>query len=111
VPVAWREIGNGISGADLDKDFTEPNVQWNHEQTVLRSLERRGLVTLDRYLFEAEAVSDVLGGPEIEWRHTPRGAYPGDTRITRTMIGAMLTPAGWALVRSGASEVRTLELS
>ena len=68
---------------------------WNREQTVrraLRSLERRGLVTLDRYVFSFHGDDWCCLEPD---RH-----IPGDTRI---MTGALLTEAGWAVVRAAVA--------
>src|SRR4051794_16959248 len=60
-PVAWRSIDRG-SGGECPDYFT-PRAAWNREQVTrraLRSLERRGLVTLDRYLFCYEPFTDGM---------------------------------------------------
>ena len=91
-PVPWREIDYGPGG---EANYFTARGAWNREQTVrraLRSLERRGLVTLDRYVFSFHG--DDWGCLEPD-RH-----IPGDTRI---MTGALLTEAGWAVVRAAVA--------
>jgi hypothetical protein len=76
------------------------------EQTLrraLRSLERRGLVTLGRYVFRPSADSRDWTGPSIVWRYRdPDDHVPGDSRM---MTGALLTEAGWAVVRQEEARI------
>ena len=96
--VAWRDIDNGPGGED-DPDYFSARVSWNREQTMrraLRSLERRGLVELGRYVFAPEPIN-WTGSTSIIWtvRH-PDDHVPGDTRI---MTGVKLTALGREAVR------------
>jgi hypothetical protein len=92
--VAWMDIDCGPTSAEGSPDYFSPRVQWNHEQSVrraLRSLERRGLVELGRYVFNVSA--DIVGGyPRIMHDAAqPEAHVPGQSRI---MTGARLTDAG-----------------
>ncbi len=101
-PVAWRSIDRGPGGEDREDYFTA-HAEWNREQTVrraLRSLERRGLIKLGRYVFTAEPISRL--GTSIEWRCTDPDNHSPSGGLTRIMSGALLTEAGWALVRANA---------
>jgi hypothetical protein len=98
IPVAWRAINYGPSG-EWRRDFDlTARIMWNIEQAQrrsLRSLEQRGLVKLGRYSFNQYADRGGIG-PQIFWSYThPKNHVPGETRI---MTGAVLTPAGWAVV-------------
>jgi hypothetical protein len=99
-PIAWRDIDDGPRFDDIDIDA---RVAWNREQTLrrsLRSLERRGLVALGRYVFFPEPIITAFGNTSIVWTATyPDNHVPGDTRI---MTGARLTDAGRAHARKGA---------
>jgi hypothetical protein len=98
LPVAWRAIDYGPTSSERDHDYTSARVQWNIEQATrraLRSLERRGLVELDRYCFRPYADMNRIS-PQIFWAYVDPDDYvPGETR---TMTGVVLTKAGWALV-------------
>jgi hypothetical protein len=100
-PVALRDIDYGPTALEGDPDYSSARNQWNIEQAMrraLRSLERRGLVTLARYVFFPEPVSGFLGSVNMRWAYTaPDNHVPGDSRI---MLGALLTDAGRALVKA-----------
>ena len=42
---------------------------------ALRSLERRGLITLDRYVFDAEPIINGWGSTEIKWSSKDRTSH------------------------------------
>ena len=76
-----------------DGDDLDPRVNWNREQTLrraLRSLQRRGLVELERCHFWPYA--DMPRGamsPNIFWSYIDPDEYlPGEMR---TMTGVLLT--------------------
>ena len=91
-PVAWRDIDYGPTSPDSDL--------WNTEQSLrrsLRSMERRGLVELNRYCFWP--VADMPVGhmsPNIFWVYQDPDDYvPGEMRM---MTGVVLTEAGRAVI-------------
>jgi hypothetical protein len=94
-PVAWRDLNYGPTGSEESVDYHSVRNQWNIEQATrraLRSLERRGLVTLGRYVFACEPSSGFFGNVSLIWTYrAPDDHVPGDTRI---MTGALLTEAG-----------------
>jgi hypothetical protein len=93
VPVAWREVNYGPTKSEQDEDYSSARAQWNVEQSIrraLRSLERRGLVELDRYCFRPEPRRDV-----ILWNYIhPKKYVAGEGRM---MTGVVLTAAGKAM--------------
>ena len=100
-PVAWLSIDYGDTHTEEYDCFTARG-RWNLEQATrraLRSLERRGLVFLDRYVFRPEPIitnGNGWGSPEIVWNYVdPDDHIPGESRI---MTGVMLTDAGEAAV-------------
>jgi hypothetical protein len=97
---AWKDVDYGPTTAEGRDDFFGAREQWNLEQSIrraLKSLDRRGLVKLGRYVFEDEPVPGLPGFIRIV-RHAvdPERHVPGQTRI---MIGATLTEAGEAMVK------------
>ena len=91
--VAWRDIDQGHTGTqESAPDYFGARASWNREQTLrraLKSLERRGLVELGRYVFD----NDPRG--IYNWTVTdPDRHVPG---VSRIMTGASLTPAGRAV--------------
>jgi hypothetical protein len=109
-PVAWRVLNYGPTHAEGREDYNTARWQWNYEQVVRRalsSLERRGLVTLGRhaFYFNGEVASGAFESRfqnSPEWSYTHRDNHiPGQTRI---MIGALLTDAGWVVVRAAREE-------
>ena len=95
-PVAWCDIDYGPTSSESDDDFDSPRVQWNIEQSTrrsLRSMERRGLVELERYCFFPEPTWNGMT-TGIVWHYThPDDYVPGDMRM---MTGVLLTDAGRA---------------
>jgi hypothetical protein len=95
-PVSWKDIDYGPTTHERPGDtvFFTARGQWNIEQALrraLRSLEQRGLVTLDRYVFRAEPVQGLLS-PQIKWFCVDSDHHvPGDSRY---MTGVLLTEAG-----------------
>jgi hypothetical protein len=91
--IAWKDVDYGPTDSEGEADYQSARVQWNLEQSVrraLRSLERRGLVKLNRYCFS----DDIAGGPFPHITHSaihPANHVPGETRI---WTGVVLTEAG-----------------
>ena len=75
------------------------------EQSIrraLRSLERRGLATLESYYFWEFAESGGMS-PRIFWSYThPKNYVPGKGRI---MTGVLLTKAGWAIAAEEEAKI------
>jgi hypothetical protein len=95
-PVAWRDIDYGPTSAESEGDFFSARNQWNIEQVqrrALRSLERRGLVVLGRYVFQPEPVIGGFGWANIAWTYVRCQEHhvPGQSRF---MTGVLLTEAG-----------------
>jgi len=92
-PVAWRLLDSAASatgsrGNDCSIPTGSRGSRWNREQSTrraLRSLARRGLIELGRYVFDVTDDYQYLD---------PADHTPGDTRI---MAGALLTATGWAI--------------
>jgi hypothetical protein len=80
----------------LDALVNLGRLNWNREQTVrraLRSLERRGLVHLERHAF-----SLILVGHGVYWSsNVPEAHVPGESQL---MTGVELTDAGRKLARA-----------
>ena len=91
--VAWRDIDTG-PGREGNPDYDSRRVQWNIEQTqrrALRSLEKRGLVELDRYVFDYLPPEGFHSTDHGWFTIDPDDHVPGRTRI---MTGVALTDAG-----------------
>jgi hypothetical protein len=106
-PVAWCDIDYGPTSSDSDPDFFSRRVQWNTEQSLrrsLRSMERRGLVELDRYCFAPEPTWNGMT-TQIVWNCIHLDDYvPGEMRL---MTGALLTDAGRAVIAEDEAERRS----
>ena len=101
--VAWRDIDSG-PGYEFDPDFDSRRVQWNIEQATrraLRSLEKRGLVELGRYVFEYLPPAGFHSTDHGWFTIDPDDHVPGQTRI---MTGVMLTDAGRAAAEAEDAE-------
>jgi hypothetical protein len=101
-PVAWRAVSYEAAAAFKLEDFVTPPAQreWNIEQSqrrALKSLERRGLITLGSYYFSPYAEeTGFMHQARIYWSYTrPKDHVPGQSRI---MTGIILTEAGWTMV-------------
>jgi hypothetical protein len=94
---AWKDVDYGPTRLEGDADYSTARNQWNLEQSTrraLRSLERRGLVKLDRYVFSEIAEGGMF--PYISRDAIdPDDHVPGQSRI---MTGVRLTEAGKKLV-------------
>jgi hypothetical protein len=89
--VAWRDIDDGPRD---ESDYLNARAAWNREQTMrraLRSLERRGLVELGRYVFFPEPVERHLSISIVWTVIDPDDHVPGESRI---MTGVRLTALG-----------------
>ncbi|MDQ0320767.1 DNA-binding transcriptional ArsR family regulator [Pararhizobium capsulatum DSM 1112] len=100
--VAWRDILDKMDHAYGGAGATNiPSNAWNKEQAVrraLRSLENRGVVELRRYRYywvDGRTVGNKYVQGSWHILDDDQYYYPGEDR---TMIGAVLTEAGWALM-------------
>jgi hypothetical protein len=101
---AWRDIG--VSYGDIDDDYfddpaTARRQDWNSEQSLrraLKSLQRRGLIGIARYVFMVMPDGYDL----VHVCTNPENHVPGQTRI---MTGAYLTDAGRAMIDAATAHV------
>ena len=98
--VAWKDIDDYPTEAEIEAEANTDRVDHpTHEQSLrraLRSLQRRGLVTLARYSFEEEPRSGAFGLAYIyRIAHDPMWHVTGKMRL---MTGVTLTEAGARLV-------------
>ena len=95
-PIAWRELDYEAAGHHHEDSFYNPSVKWNIEQSTrraLRSLEKRGLVELGRWVFELyPEPHDPLWGTRYFWNYVDSDDHvPGESRI---MTGVKSTALG-----------------